>query len=457
MKHRKPKSLRRTLTRSMVIMQALVLLTFALVAAVQIMNLIVAEQVLDGSVVDDIARSVERTPDGALAVVPTKKLSGIAADYPDFWFFAADVDGTATEMGKIPDHIGLMADNLSRINLANIADVGNPNAPAAIIRQHVSDAGHLWIITGGGPKLGFGGIWIAVSNPFFLGLLGFLTIASILIIPFIVRRQLRGLELIAAEADTINVDQRGVRLTSTSVPTELHPLVSAINQALQRLDEGMERQHRFMADAAHELRTPIAILQTRLELLPETEERRLLLLDAARLGSMANQLLDLQRMDLSPQPFEKLDLVELASQVTSDLAPLAIAAGDEVSFEAEAKSVMVMGDSGALSRAITNLIQNAIAHGGQDIDIAVNVGSDGRLSVTDTGPGIDQEHRAEIFEPFHRVAPLQHGAGLGLNLVRDIVRRHNGHVSVSGIEGGGAVFEIALPLAGEPSKALASA
>src|SRR5690606_27501130 len=99
------------------------------------------------------------------------------------------------------------------------------------------------------------------------------------------------------------------------VPSELHPLVRAMNSALQRLDDGMERRQRFLADAAHELRTPIAILQTRIELLAAGPERTRLLLDVARLANLANQLLDLQRLEEGRPNFEDLDLVEVAAQV----------------------------------------------------------------------------------------------------------------------------------------------
>ncbi len=441
------RSLRSTLTRSMIVMQAVVLTSFAFVAAIPIIHLLGSGQMLDDRVVGDLVSSIVRNQAGDLELHPNKRIDALSSEYPFFWAFVTDADGNSASLGRLPDVLVFAAPNLSRINAANIADIGNPDAPAAIVRTHDSKVGKLWVMTGGGPSFGPQQLFIAFSNPFFVGLLLFLSLTSLLVIPFILRHQFRGVEEVAKVADTIDVDQRGVRLSASSVPSELHGLVNAINQALQRLDEGAERQHRFMADAAHELRTPIAILQTRLELLPENEDKHRLLLDVARLGSMANQLLDLQRMDLSPQPFERLDLVKVVSQVAADLAPLAIAAGDEISFESDAESVFVMGDSGALSRAVTNLIQNAIAHGGRGVSIAVSVLHDGSFRVTDTGPGIGPGDQSEIFEPFHRVTPLQHGAGLGLNLVRDIVRRHHGRVSVNNAVEGGAEFEVCLPLA----------
>jgi signal transduction histidine kinase len=230
------------------------------------------------------------------------------------------------------------------------------------------------------------------------------------------------------------------------VPTEVAPLVRAINDALARLDQGYERHKRFLADAAHELRTPIAILNTRLESLPDGPEKLRLLEDVARLAMLAEQLLDLQRLGQGPTAFSRVDLVAVGRSVVADLAPLAIAAGYDISFEAEADYVMVMGDEASLGRAVTNLVQNAIQHGGRHGVITIGVHADGAIEVEDQGLGIPADQREKIFEPFHRMQPASRGAGLGLNLVREIVRLHNGHVAVLDGIGGGARVRIRLPL-----------
>ncbi|WP_332701645.1 sensor histidine kinase [Devosia sp.] len=439
-------SLRTRLTWRMVVMQALVLLAFTSVAAIPILKLISEEQGLDDGVIEDIAESIQRDPAGGLALVPDDDMLEKAAEYPDLWFYATDIDGNGVQMGNIPERADDLLDYLPRLNSANIADIGPAEAPAALARRHDSAAGQLWIITGGGPEIRFKAIFGAIANPIFLGLLSLLTIVSFLVIPLIVRHQLRGVDHVAAEADTIDVDKRGIRLSSEHVPDELHSLVAAVNAALQRLDDGIERRQRFLADAAHELRTPIAILQTRIELLPDDEQRSRLMLDVARLANLANQLLDLQRLDADLTVFQPVNLVDLAAQVTADMAPLAISAGDEISFDAEVDTVTVAGDPASLSRAIVNLIQNAVIHGGRKTAIHVAVGRDGSLRVADTGPGIAEQNRQAIFEPFNRIVPLDQGAGLGLNLVRDIVVRHNGQITVGDAPGGGALFEIFLPL-----------
>mgnify|MGYP003635517719 CR=1 FL=1 len=445
-------SLRTRLAWRMVVMQALVLMAFTGVAAVPIYQFLSEDQRFDDDIVDDIAASIHRTRTGSLELLVDDDLREQVAAYPRLWFYAVDAEGRFVEMGDVPEATMFMPSVLARMTSANIAgETGEETV--AIVRRLDTDLGRLWIITGGGPEIGFDAVF---GNPFFVGLLILLTVVTFLAIPPIVRRQLRGVDDVAAEADKIDVDRRGTRLSSAHVPDELHSLVRAVNSALQRLDDGIERRQRFLADAAHELRTPVAILQTRIELLPEGEQRSRLMLDVARLANLANQLLDLQRLDADLADLELVNLVDLVAQVTADMAPLAIAMGDDISFDAEVDSVTVAADPASLSRAIVNLLHNAIIHGGRKIAIRVGVGRDGSIRVADSGPGVAKEHRQAIFEPFNRIVPLDQGAGLGLSLVRDIVERHSGHITVGDAPGGGALFEIRLPLAATTSQPPAS-
>lgn len=437
----------------MVAMQALVLTAFSIAAAIPIYEIGRAEQSLDDDVIEHIAEAIQRDPSGALQAAMDDDTRKEIAKYPFFWFYAVDVEGNSVQLGSVPERIEDLLDDLPRLNSADIADIGPAEAAGAIMRRHESDAGQLWIITGGGPELRFKVIFEILGDPIFVALMCMLTFVSFLVIPWIVTGQLRGIKDVAAEADRIDVAERGMRLSSAHVPEELHSLVGAVNAALQRLDEGMERRQRFLADAAHELRTPIAILQGRIELLSDSRERTRLMLDVARMANLANQLLDLERLDADFSVFEPLNLVDLAAQVTADIAPLAIAAGDEITFESEADEVIVQGDAASLSRALINLIQNAVIHGGKNATISVCVGREGVLRVADSGPGIAEEHRHSIFEPFNRIVPLDQGAGLGLSMVKDIVSRHKGKVSVEDAPTGGALFEIFLPLRGPGEQA----
>ncbi len=226
------------------------------------------------------------------------------------------------------------------------------------------------------------------------------------------------------------------------MPLEIVPLVSAVNDALRQLDEGYERHQRFLVDAAHELRTPIAILQTRLESMSLGPDAARVLEDVARLATLADQLLDLQRVDQQLDRLSDVDIVAIGRKVAADLAPLAIAADYELSFESAADKICVRGDQGSLERALTNLVQNAIQYGGRKGLIAIGVDRPATLSVSDDGPGIPPPQRERVFEPFYRLNGRNRGAGLGLNLVQEIVRRHGGEVVIREGHSGGARIEM---------------
>jgi signal transduction histidine kinase len=227
------------------------------------------------------------------------------------------------------------------------------------------------------------------------------------------------------------------------VPNEIVPLVVAINDALRRLDEGFDRRQRFLVDAAHELRTPIAILQTRIESTEPGPHTARLIEDVRRLSTLADQLLDTERLKQTAAPQSDIDLVDVAQHVTSDLAPLAIAAGYEIAFESSVKQAPLSGDQGALERALANLIHNAIEYGGRRGKIVVSVTASS-VSVTDEGPGIPLNDRERVFEPFYRLNSGSRGAGLGLNLVREIVRLHDGMIDIQDGPNGGTRVTMAF-------------
>jgi signal transduction histidine kinase len=272
-----------------------------------------------------------------------------------------------------------------------------------------------------------------------------MALATLFATPLVVRRAFSGLDRTALQAREIDIDKRGVRLSSTAVPAEIAPLVGAVNDALSRLDHGYQRHQRFLADAAHELRTPIAILMTRLETLPRTAESKRVVEDVARLASLTEQLLDVQKLEHALVAPERLDLVALSAGVAADLAPLAIGAGYEISLLSEREPIEAFGERSALQRVVVNLIQNAIQHGGRRGTITITIKAPATIEVCDEGPGIPEAEREQVFEPFHRLKSTGRGAGLGLNLVREIVRLHHGTVSIDDGPSGGACFRVALP------------
>jgi len=244
--------------------------------------------------------------------------------------------------------------------------------------------------------------------------------------PWVVRRALTGINRAAADVRKIDYTKAGIRLKSSEVRSEIAPFIDTVNSAFDRLDKGLKSQKRFLIDAAHELRTPITILNTKLSTIPPGPLKNRLLTDTARLTMLTGQLLDVHRIQEGNMKPEKVDLIKLTEQLVADNAPLAIGAGYDIAFDAEAKEIWTMADALAIEPAVTNLIQNAIKYGGQSGLIWVSVGSGGTIDVRDEGKGIPVSERERVFEPFHRLIHDGHGTGLELDLVRQIMELRNG-------------------------------
>ncbi len=398
---------------------------------------------LDEGVLETIAASLAL--DGErLLVREDAELAAVIAAYPGLWFLAGDAAERTVEFGPVPDRIRPAFDELGAVVDAEIYREGSGPDAGVIARRVESPAGRMTIVSGGGPTQ-----YPVVSrllriNPSYLLLLVALMTASALAIPYLLRRDLSGVARIADEAARIDIDRPGTRLTASNVPPELQGMVGAMNAALSRLDEGLERRGRFLATAAHELRTPIAILAMRVEMLPPGPARNQLLLDVARLSSLADQLLDLQRLDGDHVRFARMDLASLVGRAVADIAPLAVAAGAELSFDAPSGPVEIMADEQAILRVVTNLVQNALAHGGAGVVVGVSVDRPAEVRVRDNGPGIAAADRALIFEPFFRRS-VAGASGLGLHLVQKIVTRHGGTIDANQAPGGGMEFVVRFP------------
>lgn len=238
----------------------------------------------------------------------------------------------------------------------------------------------------------------------------------------------RALRPLAAEAAAILPQEPARRLDERKAPREVLPLVRGFNAALDRLASELGRRKRFIADAAHELRTPLAVVALRVEALPDETDRQELRRGLGRLVHLVSQMLDIERLSLSGRERVRVDLAGVARDVVADLAPTAIASGYDLSLEAPDAPVIVSGDAHAISRAITNLIGNSIAHGGGAGQIRVVVGADLTIDVMDDGPGVPAALQARLFEPFSRGSSDAQGCGLGLHLTREIMRAHGGEV-----------------------------
>ncbi len=435
---KKPPSLKRPLILLPLLFQFATLFISFLIIVSLAMRMDSGGLYTDETITRDIARAIVRNDDGRLAVRMTPELAELRSESPDLWFVAEDESGRSVTFGQIPSQYASLVGTLRRLSYAQMRDRSPPYRLSAVIRREDAPAGKLTIL-GHGKLTGLTLVVGMASNVLAIPIFLLLALISLIVTPWIVRRSLAGVSRIAQEAEQIDTNRRGRRLSEEYVPIEIAPLVRAVNDALRRLDEGYERQRRFIASAAHELRTPIAILRVKTDAANEAATRRLSS-DVERLANLAEQLLDLQRLD-SERNDEDIDLASLVRRVAGDLAPLLIAADRTIEVRVE-ETLSLRGDAGAIERVVTNLVQNAIEHGGHHVTIRV-LGSG--FEVEDDGPGIPPEERERVFEPFHRLRPRSTGTGLGLNLVQQVVERHGGHVSILGAPGGGTIVRVALP------------
>lgn len=391
----------------------------------------------DEQITPVIARAVARKPDENLTIRMTPELVELRNETSGFWFVAEDDEGRSVSFGPVPAAYRSLSNHLSDLSYAQLRDRRAPYNLAAVVRREVTPIGPLTVL-GHGKLTELSFIVVMASNVVLLPTFLLLVLTSLIVTPWIVRRSLAGVSRIAEEAEQIDTDRRGRRLSETHVPREIVPLVRAVNEALRRLDDGYERQRRFIASAAHELRTPIAILRAKVDAASDGATRNLGK-DVQRLATLAEQLLDLERLDTERND-EELDLAALVRRVVADLAPLLIASGRTVEFQADGGQ-RSRGDGAALERVVTNLIQNAIEHGGEHVSVRVTGAT---VEVEDNGPGIPAEERERVFEPFHRLRPRSTGSGLGLNLVQQVVKRHGGRVRIVAAEGGGTIARVEL-------------
>ena len=291
---------------------------------------------------------------------------------------------------------------------------------------------------------GFGGLFVALA----------------LLPTWIISRALKPLEDLSRQADGIRPNDPSVRLPETGVADEIRGLVQALNRALERLGAAYERQKRFSADAAHELRSPLAAVQTECEVAlrrprPAEDLRGALervLCRVRKLAVMVEDLLRLSRLQngVLPGDREEIDLAFVAAEAAA--LHRATAQAKDVALEVRTEGpVWVRGDPGLLEEAVSNLVENAVRYtppGGR-VEVRVRPGPPPAVEVTDTGPGIPAEHLPRIFERFYRVDPSRSradgGSGLGLAIVREIARLHGAEVRVESETGGGSTFCLEFP------------
>lgn len=262
----------------------------------------------------------------------------------------------------------------------------------------------------------------------------------------IFRRALEPVREASNTAAAIGPKRTDVRLPEQSMPTEVVPLVHAVNEALERLEAGYRAQREFTADVAHELRTPLAIMRARVDSLDAGAVQDALRNDLVGMARTVGQVLDIAELESFVIGEEaKADVHAVCSEAVAFMAPVAVGAAKTIALTGSEGPVWVRGNADALFRAVRNLVENAIRHTPAGGTIEVEVLADGTVHVLDDGPGVPEDDRQSIFRRFWRRDRTQaESRGLGLAIVARVAEAHGGSIEVQNRPEGGAMFTLKL-------------
>ncbi|MGZ4389652.1 MAG: sensor histidine kinase [Gaiellaceae bacterium] len=289
--------------------------------------------------------------------------------------------------------------------------------------------------------------------------LGALFLASLGIGWVVGGRVLRPVDRITAAARRIQATNLSERIALEGPQDELKTLADTFDEMLARLEGSFTAQRQFVADASHELRNPLAVIQTNADValwdegVPESARARIEAVRRAseRMRKLVDDLLALARLELAATQRSEVDLAQLVHEVGDELDPLAHAHGLVIEQDAES-GLSVVADRDALKRALANLLDNAFRHSPPGAPVRITAArrnGSAVLSVADRGPGLTADEQEHVFERFWRSDSARSresgGVGLGLAIVRRIAESHGGAVAVSSEPGDGSTFEILLP------------
>ena len=281
---------------------------------------------------------------------------------------------------------------------------------------------------------------------------------------FLTKKTLTPLQKLTSEVSQIQAQNLSTQLAVPDSKDEIAQLTSSFNEMLTRLDNAFSTQKQFSANAAHELRTPLAVLQTNLEVFEKKQEPEMVEYQqlftmireqTTRLSQLVGTLLDMTNLKSVPRT-DQVALEELVDEVFCDLDPVAEKAGISIHFDdssSQDSHTDVTGSYVLLYRAVYNLVENAIKYNRPNGSVTVSVkekNSQVMILVKDTGIGISPENQKKIFDPFFRVdksrSRAMGGAGLGLALVDSIAREHGGSVKVLESNEKGSIIALMLPV-----------
>ena len=259
----------------------------------------------------------------------------------------------------------------------------------------------------------------------------------------------RSIERVTRLALAIDPRAPQASISLDEAPVELKPLASALNRAFNEINTHIQRQRRFLGNAAHQLRTPLTLLRAKIEDVTEPALKAELVCDVRRLTSLVSAMLDLAR--LQDQAIEKrpIDLGALTRDVLADFSPSALDAGIELSLEQASQGIVeVHGVEAAIRSALANLVGNALIHAHGAGRVVANL-SRGSVSISDDGAGVSASFDRNRAEPFQTGNTAREGAGLGLSIVQEIMAAHGGALTITSNPGCGTTACLRFPEAAQ--------
>jgi len=272
-------------------------------------------------------------------------------------------------------------------------------------------------------------------------------VAAIVVCVWTVRTTFRPIDRHAELLRSMEIGSPVPLPPSAGFPSEIAPFVEAVNVAFDHLQQAYAAQQRFISDAAHQIRTPLAVLTARLESMSELPDKPALLRDSTRINRIVDQLLKLSRLEtVHPDTSSDVDLHEVARDVVGDMAPYVVKEDRRIELTGPHGHVAVKGNYDAIFQALQNLIENAVQASPVDGLVSVSVSDNAVIRVLDRGVGIKDTDKEKVFDRFWRgSANRSTGSGLGLAIVKKIMEAHGGSVTVVNRTAGGTAFMLKFP------------
>lgn len=383
-------------------------------------------------------------PGRALTVRPTTDLERLKSTSPNLWYVVS-YDGLAAEFGTF--YRPALPFSLPYTGPAGLSILAAADQSRTLCLD-IKPRGHSFLsVVVGGAQSGFrqsamSFVMRNISSILMLALAFAATVGiSALLAANIVARSIGR---VTALALAIEPSSPHAAILLEVAPAELRPLVSALNRAFGEIDAYVQRQRRFLGNAAHQLRTPLTLLRAKVDDVPDPALKAELVRDVRRLSSLVAAMLDLARLQSRAIEKRPIDLGVLTRDVLADFGPSALDAGVELSLDQPGPdAIVVQGVEAAIRSALANLVSNALIHAEGARRIVAEVGA-GRVSIHDDGTASASDPPSIFTEPF-QTGGKSGGAGIGLPIVQEIMAAHGGTFTLSSVPGRGTTATLCFP------------